>query len=65
MDATPIAALSSTKNDCGTRDPELHQFMKGNQYYVGMKAPVGVNGESRLVHTLLKTPANNYDITQA
>jgi len=65
IDATLIAAPSSTKNDSGTRDPQMHQTKKGNQYYFGMKAHIGVDAESGLVHTVLTTPANTHDITQA
>jgi len=65
IDATLIAAPTSTKNDSGTRDPQMHQTKKGNQYYFGMKAHIGVDAESGLVHTVLTTPANTHDITQA
>lgn len=65
VDATLIAAPSSTKNDSGTRDPEMHQTKKGNQYHFGMKAHIGVDAESGLVHTLVTTAANVHDVTQA
>jgi len=65
IDATLIAAPSSTKNDSGTRDPQMHQTKKGNHYYFGMKAHIGIDAESGLVHTLLTAPANTHDITQA
>jgi len=65
VDATLIAAPSSTKNDSGTRDPEMNQTKKGNQYHFGMKAHLGVNAESGLDHTLVTTAANVPDVTQA
>jgi IS5 family transposase len=65
VDATLIAAPSSTKNDKGERDPEMHQTKKGNQWHFGMKAHSGVDAESGLVHTVTTTAANAHDITQA
>jgi IS5 family transposase len=65
IDATLISAPSSTKNDSGARDPDMHQTKKGNQYHFGMKAHIGVNAESELVHTLVTTAANVHDVTQA
>jgi len=65
VDATLIAAPSSTKNDKGERDPQMHQTKKGNQWYFGMKAHIGVDAESGLVHTVMTTPANAHDVTQA
>ncbi|OYU32092.1 MAG: IS5/IS1182 family transposase [Comamonadaceae bacterium PBBC2] len=65
VDATLIAAPSSTKNDTGERDPEMHQTKKGNQWHFGMKAHIGVDAESGLVHTVTTTAANAHDITQA
>ena len=64
VDATIIAAPSSTKNADGTRDPEMHQTKKGNQWYFGMKAHIGVDVESGLVHTVTTTAANAADVTQ-
>ena len=52
VDATIIAAPSSTKNERGERDPEMHQTKKGNQRHFGMKAHIGVDADSRLVHTV-------------
>jgi IS5 family transposase len=52
VDATLIAAPSSTKNGKGERDPEMHQSKKGNQWSFGMKAHIGVDAESGLVHTV-------------
>jgi IS5 family transposase len=65
IDATIIHAPSSTKNQDGERDPEMRQTKKGNQYYFGMKAHIGVDVESGLVHTVTTTPANSADVTQA
>lgn len=65
VDATLIAAPSSTKNSTGERDPEMRQTKKGNNYYFGMKAHIGVDAESGLVHTLVTTAANCHDVTQA
>ena len=64
VDATLIAAPSSTKNKSHARDPEMHQTKKGNQWYFGMKAHIGVDKDSGLVHTLTTTPANASDISQ-
>jgi len=65
VDATLIAAPSSTKNSSGERDPEMHQTKKGNQWHFGMKAHAGVDADSGLVHTVTTTAANAHDITQA
>lgn len=65
VDATLIAAPSSTKNKDGKRDPEMHQTKKGNQWYFGMKAHIGTDAESGLVHTVVGTAANVNDVTQA
>jgi IS5 family transposase len=65
IDATLIAAPSSTKNKAGARDPEMHQTKKGNQWHFGMKAHVGVDADSGLVHTVVGTAANVHDVTQA
>ena len=64
VDATIIAAPSSTKNKEGQRDPEMHQTKKGNQWYFGMKAHIGVDDESGLVHHVECTAANVADVTQ-
>ena len=64
VDATLINAPSSTKNKDGKRDPEMHQAKKGNQYYFGMKAHIGVDDESGLVHSVMGTAANVADVTQ-
>lgn len=65
VDATLIAAPSSTKNKDGKRDPEMHQAKKGNQWHFGMKAHIGVDADSGLVHTVIGTAANVNDVTQA
>jgi IS5 family transposase len=65
IDATLISAPSSTKNDGGARDPEMHQTKKGNQDHFGMKAHIGVDAESGLAHTLVTTAADVHDVTQA
>ncbi len=64
VDATLIAAPSSTKNATGTRDPEMHQTKKGNQWHFGMKAHIGVDADSGRVHTVIGTAANVNDVTQ-
>lgn len=64
VDATIIAAPSSTKNKAKARDPEMHSTRKGNQWYFGLKAHIGVDGESGLVHSLTATAANTADITE-
>ena len=64
VDATLIHAPSSTKNKDGKRDPEMHQTKKGNQYYFGAKAHIGVDDESGLVHSVVVTAANVTDVTQ-
>jgi IS5 family transposase len=64
VDATLIAAPSSTKNQEKKRDPEMHQTKKGNQWYFGMKAHIGADRDSKLVHTVVVTAANVADITK-
>ncbi len=65
VDATLIAAPSSTKNERGERDPEMKQTKKGNQWYFGMKAHIGVDADSGLVHSVVGTAASVNDVTQA
>ena len=65
VDATLIAAPSSTKNADGERDPEMKQSKKGNQWYFGMKAHIGVDAESGLVHTVRGTTGSANDVTEA
>ncbi|MFS8978564.1 IS5 family transposase [Cupriavidus necator] len=62
VDATLIAAPSSTKNKDKSRDPEMHQTKKGNEWHFGMKAHVGADADSGLVHSLHTTAANESDI---
>jgi IS5 family transposase len=64
VDATLIAAPPSTKNKEKQRDPEMHQTKKGNQWYFGMKAHIGADRDSTLVHTLVVSAANVADITK-
>lgn len=64
VDATIITAPSSTKNASGTREPEMHQTKKGNEWHFGMKAHIGVDAETGLVHSLAGTSANVHDIIQ-
>ena len=64
VDATIIAAPSSTKNKSRKRDPEMSSTKKGNQYYFGMKAHIGVDSDNSLVHSLIGTEAKRHDSTQ-
>ena len=64
VDATLIAAPSSTKNKDGKRDPEMHSSKKGNQWYFGMKAHIGVDADSGLVHTVRATAGHMADVTE-
>ena len=61
VDATIIHAPSSTKNREQKRDPEMHQTRKGKQWYFGMKAHVGLDSRTKLIHTAVVTPANVAD----
>jgi len=65
VDATLIAAPSSTKNKDRARDPDMHQTKKGKQWHHGMKAHIGADADSGLVHTVVTTAANAHDVTQA
>ncbi len=65
VDASLIAAPSSTKNRKGERDPEMHQTKKGNQWHFGMKAHIGVDAQSGLTHSVETTPANVSDVATA
>ena len=65
VDATLIAAPTSTKNKGKSRDPEVHSSKKGNQRYFGMKAHIGVDAESGLVHSVLVTSGHVSDIAEA
>ena len=61
VDATIIAAPSSTKNAEGSRDPQMHQTKQGKQWYFGMKVHVGVDARSKVIHSVVTTPANTAD----
>jgi transposase, IS5 family len=61
VDATIIAAPPSTKNADGTRDPDMHQVKKGNQWHFGMKAHLGVDSKEKIIHTVVATAANVHD----
>ena len=63
VDATIIDAPSSTKNADKARDPDMRQTRKGNQWYFGMKAHIGVDSQSKLIHAVVATPANVADST--
>jgi IS5 family transposase len=65
VDATLIAAPPSTKNKDDKRDPEMHHSKKGNDWDFGMKAHIGVDAASGLVHTVVGTAGNVSDVTQA
>ena len=64
VDATIIEAPSSTKNRAGERDPEMHQTKKGNRWHFGMKAHIGVDSETGIVHSMSATAANVHDVTE-
>ena len=65
VDATLISAPSSTKNASGERDPEMHQSKKGRQWFFGMKAHIGVDADSGLVHTVRGTAGHVNDVVEA
>lgn len=65
IDATIIAAPSSTKNSNGKRYPEMHPTKKGNQWHHGTKSHIGSDAESGLLHSMVGTAANVNDVTQA
>ena len=65
VDASIIAAPSSTKNRRRERDPEMHQVKKGNEWHFGMKLHIGVDAATGLVHSLSATGANVSDVTEA
>ncbi len=64
VDASIIAAPSSTKNRSKERDPEMHQTKKGNEWHFGMKVHIGVDSQTGVVHSVSTTPANVNDVTQ-
>jgi IS5 family transposase len=61
VDATIIAAPSSTKNEKKERDPEMHQTKKGNEWHFGMKAHIGVDSATKIIHSVAATAANVHD----
>ena len=64
VDATLIAAPTSTKNKNKARDPEMHSSKKGKQWYFGMKAHIGVDADSGLVYSVLGTAGHVSDVVQ-
>ena len=65
VDASIIEAPSSTKNRSGERDPEMHRTKKGNQWHFGMKAHIGVDADTGIVHSMSATAANAHDVAEA
>ena len=65
MDTSIIEAPSSTKNRAGERDPEMHQTKKGNGWHFGMKAHIGVDSDTGIVHSMTAAAANVHDVTGA
>ncbi len=65
VDATIIAAPSSTKNERGERDPDMHQTKKGNQWHFGMKMHIGVDDSLGLIHSIATTSAEVHDLSIA
>jgi IS5 family transposase len=65
VDATIVAAAPSTKNKAKQRDPEMKQTKKGNQWYFGLKAHIGVDAVTGLTHSVVATSANVADVTMA
>ena len=63
VDATLIEAPTSTKNKEKQRDPDMHQTKKGNQWYFGMKTHIGVDSQSKLIHSVAVTPANTQRVS--
>jgi IS5 family transposase len=61
VDATIINAPTSTKNKEKSRDPNMHQTRKGNQWYFGMKTHIGVDSKTKLIHSVAVTAANCHD----
>jgi IS5 family transposase len=61
VDATIIHAPSSTKNADQARDPDMHQTRKGNQWYFGMKAHIGIDSKTKIIHAVAATAANVAD----
>ena len=65
VDASIIEAPSSTKNQAGERDSEMHRTKKGNRWYFGMKVHIGVDAQTGVVHSISTTSANVHDVTEA
>jgi transposase, IS5 family len=65
VDAAIIEAPPSTRNAGKSRDPEMHQTKKGNEWHFGMKAQIGVDADSGLIHSVVGTAANVSDVSQA
>ena len=65
VDATIIQAPSSTENRAGEWDPKMHQAENGNQWHFDMKAHIGVDADTGIVHSMRATAANTHDVTQA
>ncbi len=63
VDATLIAAPSSTKNKAGDRDPEMHQTCKGKQWHFGTKVHIGMDKDTGVIHSVETTAANVHDLT--
>jgi IS5 family transposase len=63
VDATIISAAPSTKNESQTRDPDMHQTKKGNRWFFGMKAHIGVDSRTKIIHAVAATAANVHDAT--
>jgi IS5 family transposase len=65
VDATLISASSTTKDDKGIRNPNIHQTKKGSQWQICMKAHIGVESDSGLAHTVTTNPAKAHDYSRA
>lgn len=63
VDASIISAAPSTKNKARSRDPDMHQTRKGNQWFFGMKAHIGIDSRTKLIHAVAATAANVHDAT--
>ena len=63
VDAMIINASSSTKNASMTRDPDMHRTRKGQRWYFGMKAHIGVDSKAKVTHAVVATAANVHDVT--
>ena len=63
VDASIISAPPSTKNKDRARDPEMHQTKKGNQWFFGMKAHIGVDRRTKVIHAVAASAANVHDAT--